>query len=377
MFRHQIAHFTIAGFEIKIDASWLFMALLIAWSLAQGFFPALYSGLPPVVYWWMGVAGVIGLFVSLVFHELCHSLVARRYGLPIRGITLFLFGGVAEMEGEPMTPKVEFLMAIAGPLSSLALALAFWLVTGLGAQVGVPDSLTGVLAYLASLNVILAVFNLIPAFPMDGGRVLRSALWHLRRDMVSATVTAAKVGGGFGVALIGGGVILALSGYIGGGIWWALMGMFLRGAAADSLYQLSARRTLAGAKVRQFMIKDPITVGPGMSLRELVDGYVFKHLHDVFPVVEGDRPLGLVGVEQVRKVPRDQWEATSVGQAMVAVSPELSVDAGEDATKALSQMQRDGRGKLLVTDGTRLVGILSLKDIVTLLAIKMDLEPLR
>jgi Zn-dependent protease/CBS domain-containing protein len=376
MFRHQILHFSIAGFEVKVDVSWLFMALLIAWSLASGFFPMLYVGLPTIVYWWMGLAGVIGLFVSLVFHELCHSLVARRYGLSIRGITLFLFGGIAEMEDEPMTPKIEFLMAIAGPLSSLALAVAFNIFANLFTLLGASESLVGVLGYLASLNVVLAVFNLIPAFPMDGGRIVRSALWHFRRDLVSATVTAAKIGGWFGLILIGGGILLALSGSVGTGIWWSLMGMFLRGAAADSLYQMGARRALRGARVRQFMVADPVSVFPEMTLRELVDDYVFKHLHDVFPVVEAGRPVGLIGVEQIRNVPREQWQTTTVGSAMAAVGPHNVVGTEEDAGKALAKMQRERLGKLLVTDGARLVGVLALKDILTLLSIKMDLEPL-
>lgn len=374
MFRHHILHFTIAGFDVKVDVSWLFMALLIAWSLASGFFPALYGGLPAAVYWWMGAAGVIGLFISLVFHELCHSLVARRYGLSIRGITLFLFGGVAEMESEPMTPKVEFLMAIAGPISSLGLAVLFNLMANVFHLIGAGDSMIGVFQYLSSLNVVLAIFNLIPAFPMDGGRVLRAALWYFRRDFAKATVMAARIGGWFGAALIAGGVLLALGGNLGTGIWWSLMGLFLRGAAADSIYQMNARRTLQGARVRQFMVRDPIVVAPGLNLREFVDNYVFKHLHDVFPVVDGTRPIGLVGVEQVRQIPRERWPDTNVANVMIAAGPDNMVDVDEDATKALALMQRDRLGKLLVRESGDLVGILALKDILTLLSIKMDLE---
>ena len=207
MAKNQVTLFEIAGFAVKVDWSWAILAMLIAWSLAEGFFPSLYEGLPVAAYWWMGVAGVLGLFLSILLHELSHSVVARYYGLPIRGITLFIFGGVAELEEEPLSPRVEFRMAIAGPILSVVLGVTFYLLGLLGEALGWSAPVVGVPRYLASLNLILAVFNLIPAFPLDGGRVLRAWLWHRWRDMRRATRAAANAGIAFSVVLMGIGFI--------------------------------------------------------------------------------------------------------------------------------------------------------------------------
>ena len=177
MFGRPVSLFTLFGFEIKADVSWLILAALITWSLSSGLFPEYYKDLPQSAYWWMGVAGAAGLFLSIIFHELTHSLVARRYGVSMKEITLFIFGGVAHMEGEPSSPKAEFMIAIVGPISSFLLAIFSFLLYELGIISGWPVTITGILNYLSWLNMILAVFNLMPAFPLDGGRILRSALW--------------------------------------------------------------------------------------------------------------------------------------------------------------------------------------------------------
>jgi Zn-dependent protease len=374
MFGKQVTLFELFGFRVKVDMSWIFLALLIAWSLAQGFFPALYEGLPPLTYWWMGVAGVIGLFLSLVAHELSHSLVARRYGLPIRGITLFIFGGVAEMEEEPLTPKAEFLMAIAGPIASLLLAILFHVASALGEAVGLPDAVVGITYYLAFLNTLLAAFNLLPAFPLDGGRVLRAALWQRHGDLRRATRTASRVGMTFGYLLIGLGILNVLLGNFVGGMWWFLIGMFLRGAAEASYYQLVARRVLEGEPVRRFMTADPVTVTRALKLRGLVEDYIYKYHYDLFPVTEDGRLVGCVTTRQVKEAPRERWESLTVGDVFARCSPDNTIDAGHDAVKALALMQRTGNSRLMVTEGGRLVGIIALKDLLALLALKMDLE---
>ena len=187
MFGKRIPLFKLLGFTVNIDLSWLILAVLVTWSLAKGLFPYYFEGLSNQVYWWMGIAGAIGLFISIVFHEFCHSIVARHFGLPMKGITLFIFGGVAEMESEPQSPKVEFLMAIMGPVSSVLLGAAFYLASMAGKSVGWPTSVNGVLQYLMVINFVLAGFNLLPAFPLDGGRVLRSILWGIRGNLRWAT----------------------------------------------------------------------------------------------------------------------------------------------------------------------------------------------
>ena len=220
--------FRIFGFDIKLNLTWLMLALLITWTLGAGLFPADYPGLSPRTYWWMGVAGAIGILFSIVFHELSHSLVARRFGLRIRGITLFIFGGVAEMEEEPASPKVEFLMAVAGPLASLLLAFIFYQFEQLAIALDWHTAVLGVTHYLVMLNIIVAIFNLVPAFPLDGGRMLRAALWQWKKDLLRATYIASQFGLGFGLVLIIMGGLSFIQGNFIGGMWWILIGAFVR-----------------------------------------------------------------------------------------------------------------------------------------------------
>lgn len=372
MLGKQATLFELLGFKVRIDASWLFLALLIAWSLAEGFFPSLYPKLAPATYWWMGVAGVIGLFFSLVLHELSHALVARRYGLRIRGITLFIFGGVAEMTEEPANPKTEFLMAIAGPIASALLALVFLVAGRLGA--GAPVPVVGLVHYLALLNGMLAAFNVLPAFPLDGGRVLRAALWHWRGDLRWATRIAAGIGGAIGIAMIALGVLNVLTGNFVGGMWWFLIGLFLRAAAAGSYYQLITRRALEGERVRRFMTPDPITVAPELSLERLVEDYVYRYHHETFPIVEGDRLLGAISIRDVKRIPRERWPWVRVAEAGQPASEANTIEADEDAVTALARMQRNEQTRLMVVEKGRLVGIVALKDMLRLLALKVDLE---
>jgi len=222
----------------------------------------------------MGVAGVVGLFASIVLHELSHSLVARRYGVPMKGITLFIFGGVAEMEREPPNPKAEFLMAIAGPIASLLIAIACLGSYRLAQALGWPVEIQGVAGYLAWLNGTLVVFNLVPAFPLDGGRVLRSALWRWKENLQWATRITSQIGSGFGLALILLGVLALIGGNVIGGMWWILIGLFLRGAAGMSYRQLQIRQALEGERVSRFMNTEPVTVLAATTVKNLVEDYI-------------------------------------------------------------------------------------------------------
>jgi len=371
---HRFTLFSLFGFKVRVDISLLFLALLVTWSLASAVFPPQLPGLDRAAYWWMGVAGTIGLFFSLIFHELSHSLVARRYGLPIRGITLFIFGGVAEMSDEPPSAKAEFWMALAGPAASILLALSAWALSGLGAAAGLPEPVTAVVGYLALINAVLAVFNLVPAYPLDGGRVLRAALWWRRGDIVAATRTAARAGSTFALILMGMGVLQVVTGNFVGGIWFFLIGMFLRSAAQGSYMDILTRGMLAGAPVRRFMTRDPVTVPPGITLQALVEDYVYAHHHEQFPVVDGERLIGSVGVRQLKSTPRASWPHRTVAEITEPSSDVNTVDAETDAAKALSLMTRSGRSRLLVTERGRLVGILALKDLLAILSLKIELE---
>ncbi len=374
MFGKRITLFTVLGIRVGIDLSWIFLALLVAWSLAQGFFPMIHEGLPKLAYWWMGLAGVIGLFFSLVTHELMHSVVARMFGTPVRGITLFALGGVAEMEEEPGTPLGELLMALAGPLTSAVLALLFHLIGDAGGALGLPEPLLVVISYLAAINILLAVFNMVPAFPLDGGRVLRAILWKAMGDLERATRIAAAGGDMFGWLLIAVGALNAIQGSFIGGLWWVLIGFFVRAAARGTLNQQQARRLLKGLKVSRYMTTDPICVPPGMAVSELVEDHIYRHHFDLFPVVDGDRLIGCVGPRQVQGVPRAAWDRVSVGEIAVPSGPDNTIDADAELLDALAAMRRSGAGRLMVARQGQLAGIIVLKDLLELLALKLELE---
>jgi Zn-dependent protease len=374
MFAHPIKLFKIFGFEIRLDASWLFLAALIVWSLATGLFPQTTTGLPASHYWWMGVVGAIGLFVSIVVHELCHSLVANLYHLPMRGITLFIFGGVAEMGGEPESPKVEFLMAIAGPIASLLIGLMCGLLHHAGADLWPPQVL-GVLGYLAWINLALAAFNMIPAFPLDGGRVLRSALWYFQGDLRRSTRIASRIGAGFGFAMMVFGGWQFFRGNLIGGIWYFLIGMFVQKASQSSYTQVVLRSALEGEPVLHFMKANPITVRPYISIRELVDDFIYRYHFRTFPVTTdtGD-VLGCVSTREVKQIPPDEWDRHTVREIAKPVTEANTIAPETDALKALVKMRENGTTGLMVTDHGRLLAIVSMRDLLKLLAAKMDLE---
>jgi Zn-dependent protease/predicted transcriptional regulator len=374
MWGNRVTLFKLMGFEVRIDASWLILAVLITWSLATGYFPMDYEDLPPATYWWMGAAGALGLFASIVFHELCHSIVARKFGIPMKGITLFIFGGVAEMDQEPPSPKSEFLMAIAGPISSGFLAFLFYQLHHLSGSLALSTPLQGVLHYLSWINAILAVFNLVPAFPLDGGRVLRSILWHFKNNLRWATRVASNCGAGFGLILIFLGIITFLGGNIIGGLWWVLIGLFLRGASRTSYEQLLIQKAFEGEPVRRFMKSDPMTVPRWLSVKEFVEEYVYKYHFKMFPVQDDGRLVGCITTRNVKEVPQEEWGRRTVGEIARDCTPENSISPDADALAALSVMSKGGHSRLIVLEQGRLVGVISMKDLLSFLALKLDLE---
>lgn len=375
MFGKQIRLFSLFGFEVKIDLSWTIIVVLIVWSLSIGVFPQLYKDLSTRTYWIMGIAGAIGLFLSIILHEFSHSLVARREGMHMKGITLFIFGGVAEMGEEPPSPKSEFLMSVAGPVSSILIAGFFYGIMRLGLGAGWPEAVNGTMGYLAFINLILAGFNLVPAFPLDGGRILRSGLWAYKGNLRWATRVSSAVGSGFGIFLIVMGVFQVLGGNFVGGMWWFLIGMFVNSAARSSYKQVLVRRALEGEPVRRFMKQDPVTVQPTVSLRDLVEDYIYEYHHKMFPVVEdGNRLLGCVTTKQVKEVPKEERDEKQVGDVMAACSEDNTIDPEADAMKALSLMHRTGGSRLVVVDQGKLAGVITLKDLTEFLSLKIELE---
>jgi Zn-dependent protease/CBS domain-containing protein len=376
MFGKRIELFKLFGFSVKVDLSWVVIALLITWSLgsSKGLFPHQYPDLSQGTYWIMGAAGMLGLFLSIILHELSHSLVARRFGMPIKGITLFIFGGVAEMEDEPPSAKAEFWMAIAGPIASVIIAVVCLGVAASGESLGLPLPVIAVLDWVGFINGVVVLFNLVPAFPLDGGRVLRAILWHFMSNIRKATKITASIGSGFGMFLIFMGILSLFSGNVIGGLWSALIGMFLRGAAAMSYQQLIIRRALEGETVRRFMNDSPITVSPDTTVSELVEDFIYKFHFKMFPVVEHGSLHGCVTFRDVKKIERSEWDHKTVRDIAEECSEANTVDIDADAMKVLSQLSRTGASRAMVTENGTLAGIISLKDLLSFLSMKIELE---
>lgn len=374
MFGRSIHLFTLFGFSVDIDLSWFLIAALVVWSLAGAVFPQQFPDLPWTTHLLMGLLAALGFFASIVVHELCHSLVARRYGLPMKGITLFVFGGVAEMSDEPPSPKAEALMALAGPAASVAIGVVLLGAAWLGNTVGWPGVVSGVLGWIGLINLILAAFNLIPGFPLDGGRVLRAILWKWKGNLRRATFAASRIGNGFGWVLIALGFLNLLTLNPIGGLWWILIGMFVRGAAQQGYQQVIVRQALQGEPVRRFMKEDPVTAPPDISIRELVDDYIYRHHFKMFPVV-GDQGLrGCVTTRQVQQVPQDRWVDTQVRDIVIGCDESNAIAPDTDATQALARMSKQRVSRMLVVDNDTLVGVLKLKDMLDFLSLKIELE---
>ncbi|MBD3308119.1 CBS domain-containing protein, partial [candidate division KSB3 bacterium] len=340
-----------------------------------GVFPYYYEDLSASTYWWMGLFGALGLFASIIFHELWHSLIARKFGLPMNEITLFIFGGVANMEEEPPNAKAEFFMAIAGPIASIVLGIVFYGVSIIGQAAAWAAPIAGIVGYLSSINFILAAFNLVPAFPLDGGRVLRSALWSWKDNLRWATRIASRIGSGFGMLLIVLGVFTLISGSFIGGMWWALIGMFVLNASRMSYQKLLIRQVLEGEPVSRFMHTEPVTVSPSTPLDQLVEDYIYKYHFKMFPVSKNHEAVSCVSTRDVKEVPREEWGQHTVAEVATPCSSDNTIREDTDAMKALSRINRTKSSRLMVVDAqNQLVGILSLKDLLQFLSLKLDLE---
>jgi Zn-dependent protease len=374
MFRRKRKLFNLMGFEVSLDPSWVILAILVAWSLSTGFFPFHYEDLTVGTYWVMGLLGAVGLFLSIVAHEFCHSLMARRSGLPMKGITLFIFGGVAEMGDEPPSAKDEFYIAVVGPLSSFAIAFLFYGFNRIGIVIGLPMAINGVLAYLAMINLMLAIFNMVPAFPLDGGRILRAALWSWKSNLRWATRISSYIGSGFGLMLIFYGILQVFGGYVIGGMWLFLIGMFIYSAAKMSYQQLLTRQALTGEPLRRFMTENPVSVPPSISIQQLVEDYVYRYHFKLFPVVNDEKLIGCISTRQIKEIPQEEWPHRNVGELARNCSSANTIKPDADALEAISTMRRNGTSRLLVVEQSQLIGIIALKDMLEFLNLKVELD---
>lgn len=359
--------FRIWGIPVRVHASWLVIFGLIAWSLSVGYFPQVLPDFPIATYWLGGAVAALLLFASVLLHELSHSLVARRAGLPVSGITLHVFGGVSQLEQEPNAPGVEFSIAIVGPLTSFLVAGT----AALGAMLtGALPIVTAILRYLALVNTVLGLFNLVPGFPLDGGRVLRAALWKAKGNLRWATQVASRAGSAVAFLLIALGILRGLTGEFLGGLWFVLIGLFLRQAAEGSYQQLLLRRALAPLSVRDVMTRQVLQISPDLALARVVDEFFWRHHVSSFPVVEGRRVVGILSIHQLGDVPQERWIETPVRQVMRRLDDSLTAAPGDGLWTALEKLSGNGLGRLAVVEDGALVGYLSLKDVLHILGLQ-------
>ncbi len=361
MFRHTIPIGRVLGIPIDLDYSWFLIAVLITWMLAVNYYPAEFKGGSSVEYWVMGAVTAALFFASIVVHELAHSWVALRYKVPVHRITLFIFGGVSQIAGEPPSATAEFLIAVVGPLTSLALAAIFFLLEPL--LVNLTPALA-IAKYLALINGMLGLFNLIPGFPLDGGRVFRAVVWGSIKNFRRATLIAANTGRFFGFFFIFAGVWLALKGNLINGLWIAFIGWFLESAAVAQVQQQLVQGLLVGHKVSEVMGNACTPVPDDVTLQKLIDQEVLAHGRQCFLVNRGERVVGLLTLHDMKEIPRSSWTTTTAAQAMIPVEKLSKLDPNAELWTAMEKMGRDGVNQMPVMAENDFVGMLSTGDIV-------------
>lgn len=345
---------SIFGIPIRVHFSWLIIFGLIAWSLSTAYFPKAAPELSEMSYWAGGLIAALLLFLSVALHELSHSIMAKRYRLTISSITLFIFGGVSEMKGEPPTPEAERAIAIAGPLSSFLLSLFFFFAYYLWTE----PVARALFSYLAQLNFVLGAFNLIPGFPMDGGRVLRAFLWKKSKDFYYATRKASRYGQNISMFFIFAGLVSLFAGFPGG-LWLMLIGWFLQSAAQASYRQASLHETLRGIKVKDIMVRQVVTIPSHMRLDEAVNDYFLRYGYGGFPALDDGEFLGFVTLKEIKDLPREGWHNVKVSEIVVPHEKRWEVSKDDDAMKALEVMINEDKGRLAVIENRKLVGLIT------------------
>lgn len=360
--RSSIRFGRLFGIEIGASWSWLIIVTLLLVLLATSVFPTSNPGLSDGTYAGMALTAAVLFFASLIAHEMGHALQARREGMDIDGITLWVFGGVARFSGMFPSAGAELRIALAGPAVSLVLATVF---LGAALASNISSAVDGVVFWVGQINLVLLLFNLLPALPLDGGRVLRAALWSQRGDFSSATRTAAALGRGFGQLMVAGGLLLVLFTGAFGGLWLALIGLFLVGAAEAEGQLATTRRALEDLHARDVMVADPVSVPVDTPLDRFMDDVFLRRRHTAYPVVAGDGlPVGVLSFRHVAKLPREEWSGRTAGDLMVPMRDVVTVSLDEPLEEALTALMQDDLRRALVLDGGQLAGLLSMTDLV-------------
>ena len=362
----------IAGIRIGVNWSWLIVFALIVWSLASVVFPSQNPGFSDGAYLAIAVVAALLFFASLLLHELGHALQARREGVEIEGINLWLFGGVAQFKGGFPSAGAEFRIAIAGPLVSLAIGVLCVLIAGIA---GLPSAVDGVVTWLGFTNLILLAFNLLPALPLDGGRVLRSALWYFKGDLQWATWVASAIGRGFGFLFIALGIFMFIVEGAFSGAWLAFIGWFLLQAATGEARYVATRQALDGLKVRDVMVREPVTVDADLNLGQFMDEIAPSRRYTTYPVIEEGSPIGLLAFRSVASIPRDQWNERTVRRAMIPRQDVPLLDKDDAAIDALVELSESDVNRGLVIENGRLAGLLSITDLARALEATRPARP--
>jgi Zn-dependent protease len=364
MSRRGISLGRIFGIPVQLDYSWFLIFALITWTLAVGYFPAQFSNWPAYEYWVVGFATSILFFVSVLLHELAHSVVAIHDRMSVKGINLFIFGGVSQIEQEPPSAGVEFTMSVVGPLTSLVLGGIFY---GLALAFRSVPQLLALTEYLAYINVLLAVFNLIPGFPLDGGRVFRSIVWAITGSPHKATDIAGTLGRIIGFLFILVGVYLVIGGNFINGLWLGFIGWFLESAAGSEVQQQKIHELLAGHRVSQAMSSNYVSISPDITLQQLVDQYILGNSQRSFIVKRDDRVDGLLTLHHIKQRPREEWPTTTASEVMIPLASLKRTEPGADLWDAVEKMNRDGVNQLPVMTDGEIVGMLCRDDLITYL----------
>lgn len=362
------------GIQIIIDYSWFIIFFLVMYTFAESYFPKTHTQLTTPQYWIMGMVAAILLFVSVLLHELAHSFVAIHQGIQVESIRLFIFGGVAQISSEPASGRNEFLIALAGPACSMVLGFAFlaiYVVTLLWEMLRAPSV---VAMSLASANIALALFNLIPGFPLDGGRILRAILWDRWNDLSRATKVVSQIGNYFALFLIVLGVLQFLvSQNLVYGLWLIFIGLFMKQSSLGSYQTVLLRQALSGVQVRQIMTVNVVSVDWLTSVETLVKDFFYRHQFTAFPAFDRDELVGMVSLSEVKSVPKELWPFKQVRDIMTPIEHIVTLKPADDATEALRRMISEDVGRMPVVDEGRLVGVVSRRDIMNLFRIKSDL----
>ncbi len=368
-----ITLFKVAGIRISLDISWFAIFALVLLALSAGYFPRHFPGHEPQTYWIAGFVATLLFFASVLIHELSHSLVAIRSGLEIPEITLFIFGGVSRLAQEPKDPETELKIAVVGPLSSFALAVFFWMLKA-GLRGLEPSLMVAVFGYLAWINLALGIFNLMPGFPLDGGRIFRALWWRRTGSLTRATKIASDMGKGFAVALMFLGGLQIFAGALISGLWLVFIGMFLRSMSVQGYEEVVIRKALEGVRVEEVMVREVVTVPPDLPVADLIHDYFLQYAFRGFPVVADGRVLGVVSLTAVKDVPREAQQSVRVQDIMMPRSDAILIAADASLAEALVKMSREGQERLLVTSQDRLLGMVTKTGLLRFVQIKQVLE---